>query len=117
MPTSNLKFNSEVKYLKGVGPVRAELFRERGIETVKDLLYHTPYRYEDRTQITRVRDLVAGQTTTVLVKVLTCGLMRTRKGVFLYDLAAVDASGPGLRGMIRCKWFNAVYLEKQKVDA
>ncbi len=115
MPTANLKFNSEVKYLKGVGPVRAELFRERGIETVKDLLYHTPYRYEDRTQITRVRDLVAGQTTTVLVKVLTSGLMRTRKGVYLYDLAAVDASGPGLRGMIRCKWFNAVYLEKQKV--
>ncbi len=115
MPTSNLKLVSDVKYLKGVGPARAELFAERGITTVKDLLYYTPFRYEDRTRLTHVRDLVPGQSTTVLVKVLTSGLMRTRKGLYIYDLAALDASGPGARGMLRCKWFNAVYLEKQKV--
>jgi len=90
MPNSNLKLSSEVKYLKGVGPVRAELFASRGISTVKDLLYHTPFRYEDRTRITRVRDLVPGQSTTVLVRVLTCGLMRTRKGVYIYDLGVLE---------------------------
>src|SRR5271169_1576809 len=115
MPNSNLKLSSEVKYLKGVGPVRAELFASRGISTVKDLLYHTPFRYEDRTRITRVRDLVPGQSTTVLVRVLTCGLMRTWKGVYIYDLGAMDASAPGVTGMIRFKWFNAVYLERQKI--
>src|SRR5689334_6233063 len=115
MPTSNLNFDSEVKYLKGVGPARAEMFAEKGIVTVKDLLYYTPFRYEDRTRISRVRDLVPGQLTTVLVKVLTCGLMRTRKGMYIYDLSAIDASAPGLRGMLRCKWFNAIYLEKRKI--
>lgn len=114
MPTSNFNYASEVKFLKGVGPARAQVFAERGIATVKDLLYYTPFRYEDRTRITRVRDLVPGQITTVLVRVLTCGLMRTRKGMFIYDLAAMDASAPALRGMLRCKWFNAVYLEKRK---
>jgi ATP-dependent DNA helicase RecG len=99
-----------VKYLKGVGPVRAETLAARGIRTVEDLLYYTPFRYEDRTHITRIRDLVPGQTTTVLGEVLTCGLMRTRKGVYIYDLAARDPSG-----MIRCIWFNALYLEKSKV--
>jgi ATP-dependent DNA helicase RecG len=110
MATANLTPASEVKYLKGVGPVRAETLAARGIRTVEDLLYYTPFRYEDRTHITRIRDLVPGQTTTVLGEVLTCGLMRTRKGVYIYDLAARDASG-----MIRCIWFNALYLEKSKV--
>ena len=110
MATANLTPASEVKYLKGVGPVRAETLAARGIRTVEDLLYYTPFRYEDRTHITRIRDLVPGQTTTVLGEVLTCGLMRTRKGVYIYDLAARDPSG-----MIRCIWFNAVYLEKGKV--
>src|SRR5271157_679374 len=110
MATANLTPASEVKYLKGVGPVRAETLAARGIRTVEDLLYYTPFRYEDRTHITRIRDLVPGQTTTVLGEVLTCGLMRTRKGVYIYDLAARDPSG-----MIRCIWFNAAYLEKGKV--
>ena len=110
MGTSNLTPASEVKYLKGVGPARAELLASRGIRTVEDLLYYTPFRYEDRTHITPIRDLVAGQTTTILAQVLTCGLTRTRKGVYIYDLAARDPSG-----MIRCIWFNAVYLERGKV--
>ncbi len=110
IPTSKLTLNSEVKYLKGVGPARAELLASRGIHTVEDLLYYTPFRYEDRTRLTRIRDLMPGQTTTILAKVLTCGLMRTRKGLYIYDLAATDSSG-----MLRCKWFNAVYLEKHKV--
>ncbi len=110
MANPNLTAASEVKYLKGVGPARAELFASRGIRTVEDLLYYTPFRYEDRAHLTHVRDLVPGQTTSVLVRVLTCGLMRTRRGVFIYDLAATDSTG-----MLRCKWFNAVYLEKNKV--
>jgi ATP-dependent DNA helicase RecG len=110
MATPNLTLASEVKYLKGVGPARAEILAARGIRTVEDLLYYTPFRYEDRTHITRIRDLVPGQTTTVFAQVLTCGLVRTRKGTYIYDLAARDASG-----MIRCKWFNALYLDKGKV--
>ncbi len=110
MPTSKGTLATEVKYLKGVGPARAELFASRGIHTLEDLLYYTPFRYEDRRRIARIRDLVPGQTTTVLVTILTCGLMRTRRGLYIYDLAATDSSG-----MLRCKWFNAVYLEKEKV--
>ncbi len=125
MPSSKLTLTSEVKYLKGVGPVRADLLAARDIRTVEDLLYYTPFRYEDRTRVTRVRDLVPGQTATILAEVLTCGLMRTRGGVYIYDLSARDAShasvrngAPAQRGqreMIRCKWFNAVYLQKNKV--
>ncbi len=115
MLTPHLKLASEVKYLKGVGPARAELLAGRGIHTVEDLLYHTPFRYEDRTRLTAVGDLVPGQTTTILVRVLTCGLTRTRRGLYIYDLAGIDASGAPHPRMIRCTWFNARYLERNKV--
>ena len=110
MANPKLTAAAEVQFLKGVGPVRAELLASRGIRTVEDLLYYTPFRYEDRTRLTPIHDLVPGQTATVFARVLTCGLMRTRRGLYIYDLAASDSSG-----MLRCKWFNAVYLEKNKV--
>jgi ATP-dependent DNA helicase RecG len=113
MMNTQLSLTSEVKYLKGVGPARAEILASRGISTVEDFLYYAPFRYEDRTRVARIRDLVPGQTTTVFAKVLTCGLMRTRRGMYIYDLAAADATGPG--GLMRFKWFNALYLERQKV--
>ena len=110
MANSKLTALTEIQFLKGVGPVRAQLLAARGIRTLEDLFYYTPFRYEDRTRQTLIRDLMAGQTATVSVRVLTCGLMRTRRGVCIYDLAATDQSG-----MIRCKWFNGAYLEKHKV--
>ena len=105
MANSKLTAASELQFLKGVGPVRAELLASRGIRTVDDLLYYTPFRYEDRTRLTRIRDLVPGQTTTVFARVLTCGPMRawgcTRAvkatdaegstGISLYDTG--DAGG------------------------
>jgi len=98
MPTAKVSLSTEVQYVKGVGPMRAELLASRGVRTVEDLLYYTPFRYEDRTRVTPIRDLVPGQTATILGRVLTCGLMRTRGGMYIYELSAVDASGAGENG-------------------
>ena len=37
--------------LKGVGPRGAERLAKLGLHNVEDLLFHLPFRYEDRTQI------------------------------------------------------------------
>lgn len=47
--------------LPGVGPALADTLRKLGIERVQDLWFHLPLRYEDRTRITPIRDLVAGE--------------------------------------------------------
>ncbi|MDE2224336.1 MAG: ATP-dependent DNA helicase RecG [Xanthomonadaceae bacterium] len=47
--------------LPGVGPALAETLRRLGIERVQDLWFHLPLRYEDRTRITAIRDLAAGE--------------------------------------------------------
>ncbi len=46
---------TSIQYLKGVGPVKAELFGRLGIETLDDLLFYFPRKWEDR----RLPDTVA----------------------------------------------------------
>ena len=49
---------NNIKYLKGIGTIRAELLeKELGIKTYEDLLNHFPFRYIDRTKFYRVKDL------------------------------------------------------------
>lgn len=50
--------NSNITYLAGVGPKRAELLgKELNIETFRDLLYYFPYRYIDRTRFYKIAEL------------------------------------------------------------
>lgn len=50
--------DSEIKYLAGVGPRRAELLeKELGIRTFRDMLYTFPFRYIDRSRFCAVRDI------------------------------------------------------------
>ena len=50
--------DSDIKFLPGVGPKRAELLnKELGISTFRDLLYTFPFRYVDRSRFYSVRDV------------------------------------------------------------
>ena len=50
-----------VQYVKGVGPRRADQLARMGIHTVEDLLYHIPFRYQDRREMRTIRDLATGE--------------------------------------------------------
>ena len=53
--------DQDIKYLKGVGPSRAELLsKELGVHTIGDLLHQYPFRHEDRTQVHRICDIIEG---------------------------------------------------------
>ena len=39
---------TSIQYLKGVGPARAGLFKKLGLETVDDMLFYFPKKWEDR---------------------------------------------------------------------
>ena len=52
--------DQEIQFLPGVGPKRAEILKkELQIATFRDLLYHFPYRYIDRTRIYTISELNA----------------------------------------------------------
>lgn len=50
---------SSLQQLAGVGPQLAKKLNRLGIMEVKDLLFHLPLRYQDRTRVTSIRDLQA----------------------------------------------------------
>ena len=52
--------SAPVSVLRGVGARVAERLQGLGIETVQDLLFHLPSRYEDRTRIAPLGSLRAG---------------------------------------------------------
>ena len=52
--------NSDIEFLKGVGPNRGKLLRsELGINTFRDLLFHFPFRYVDRSRFYTTNELNA----------------------------------------------------------
>jgi ATP-dependent DNA helicase RecG len=60
---------SPVTRLRGVGPAVAERLRALGLDTLQDLLFHLPLRYEDRTHLTPLGQLRPGQPALVAVRV------------------------------------------------
>ena len=54
---------------KGVGPSLAEKLEKIGLLTAQDMLFHLPLRYEDKTRITTVRDLLVGISTNIIGEV------------------------------------------------
>jgi ATP-dependent DNA helicase RecG len=54
-----------VSTLPGVGPALAAALDRLGLATLQDLWFHLPLRYEDRTRLTPIRDLRAGETAQV----------------------------------------------------
>ncbi len=104
-----MKRTDSIRYLKGIGEKRAELFQKLGVFTIEDLLYHLPRGYEDRTDIRDIADLAEGES--VCVRVSLAGGVRSfraRTGARVIQTRMSDGSG-----VMTVTWFNAPYIEKQ----
>ncbi len=91
-------------YVKGVGPRVAEMLAAKGIQTAEDLLYHLPFRYEDRQNPRSLDELQPGEMASVIAEVRGSALLRTRKAP-IFELTV----GQG-RCALKCVWFNGTYL-------
>ncbi len=94
-----------MKYVRGVGPRLAEMLAAKGILTAEDLLYHLPFRYEDRQNPRSLDELKPGEMASVIAEVRGAALLRTRR-MPLFELTL----GQG-RLALKCIWFHATYLE------
>lgn len=102
-----------LRYLKGVGPKIAEKLQKLGLNTQRDLLFHLPLRYEDRTQITAVGALQPGQRAVVQAEVLHVGSSFRRQGRSRKVLVAKLADHSGVF-TVRLFYFNA--RQQQMLD-
>lgn len=103
----NIKLDTSVQYLKGVGPKMYELLNKIGIYTVKDLLEYYPRVYEDRTKLTPIDEFQKEQNVLflgTLVKPVTLAYAKRKK---ILSTVVTDESG----AIALLTWFNQVYIK------
>lgn len=83
--------NTPITYLKGVGPRLAVRLQRLGVETVQDLLFHLPARYQDRTQVMPIGALRPGDEAVVQGEVLHSEVQRGRRPMLLTRIS--DGTG------------------------
>ncbi len=93
------RLDKPVQFLKGVGPRRAEFFRDMGILTARDLLYHVPRRYDDASTITPLAKVEVGREVTATGEVRNTGIVPTRTGLRIFQAVIRDETGT-----ITCAW-------------
>ncbi|QDK38218.1 ATP-dependent DNA helicase RecG [Bdellovibrio sp. NC01] len=100
-----LRLDTQIMYLKGVGPKLGDLFNRKGLKTLRDLFEFYPRAYEDQRAARNIAslkpdDIVSIKATVVAVHSINMG-RSTRK---MYDVVVKDASG-----QIHCKYFRVPY--------
>jgi len=103
-----ITLQTPVAKLYGIGPSYVKKLKKLGIETVKNLLYHLPHRYEDFSNLSKIKNLKPGQTATICGRILQIRTSKTyKKRMFLTEALVEDQTSA-----IRTIWFNQPFLTK-----
>lgn len=104
----HFSWEQPIQYLKGIGPRRAECFRRLGIKTLEEMLFSLPWRYEDRSRLSPIRDLVPNldQTIDGVIQSIRSTVTH-RKRFRIVEVLVGDNTGS-----IVVRWFNQPYLGK-----
>ncbi|WP_446742755.1 ATP-dependent DNA helicase RecG [Silvibacterium acidisoli] len=100
-----VQLDTPVQFVKGIGPQIAKTLVEKRIAVVEDLLYHLPFRYEDRLHPRALSELKPGEMASVIAEVRGTSLLRTRT-MPIFEMTV----GQNLSTM-KCMWFHGTYLE------
>jgi ATP-dependent DNA helicase RecG len=101
-----LTLETSLQFVKGIGPRIAQTLQEKRITSIEDLLYHLPFRYEDRLRPQAIEELVPGEMASLIGKVRGMALLRTRR-MPIFEMTV----GQGLGGRVKCMWFHGTYLK------
>ena len=104
---SALRLDTPVKFLKGIGERRAEALARLGIRTARDLLWHLPHRYVDASTVTPLARAKVGDEVACVGRVVTKGIVPTRKGLRIFHAVLRDDSG-----LLECAWPGQPFLDR-----
>ena len=104
---TGLRLTMPVKFLKGVGERRAEQLERLGIRTARDLLWHLPHRYIDASAVTPLAQAQVGQEVACVGRVVTKGVVPTRRGLRIFHAVLRDESG-----VLECAWPGQAFLDR-----
>lgn len=102
----NLSLETPLEKISGIGLRFLTRFKKLEIETVGDLLWHFPARYEDFSQIYKIAELQPNQQATVQGRVLEIGMRRSwRRRMVIVEALIEDETGA-----VKAVWFNQPYV-------
>lgn len=101
-----MQLDTPVSALTGVGPVVKKGLERLKIKTVGDLLWHTPRRWEDYSQITKIRNIKPGKVA-IVASIEAINVRRSARQKRLTITEAILSDGSGT---IKAVWFNQPYL-------
>ncbi len=103
--------NKEVKFLKGVGPVKAELFnKELQIFTYKDLINYYPYKYIDKSKFYNISDISTNLIHIQLKGKIISATETGEKYKKRYNALFTDGTG-----FIELVWFKGIKWIKESI--
>lgn len=100
-----ISLNAPITSLKMVKTFYALRLKKLGIETIGDLLYHIPFRYEDFSLVSKISFLQRGEKTTVLGTIASIKNIYTKRGRRLQIAKLTDETGE-----IEIVWYNQPFL-------
>ncbi len=103
-----IKLETELRNIKGINEKFLTKLDKLKIKTVRDLLWHFPFRYDDFSAIVKIGDLKINQAATIRGVVKKVSLRRSwrRKFVIIEALVTDDTGG------IKAIWFNQPFVAK-----
>lgn len=103
-----LNWNETINKLNGVGPVATDKFASIGVNTIRDLMFHFPFRYEDL-QARPLESILDGEKVTLKGTVVTPAVVNYfggRKSRLTFRMSLDE------HNIISVSFFNQPYLAK-----
>ena len=98
--------NAPLTVLQGVGPRHAQTLAELGMQTLGDMLYYFPRRYEDYSQLKPIKSLWYGEQITVIGTIQSVHTRPIRGG----SASIIEAILSDGTGALRLSWFNQPWM-------
>src|SRR3990172_9671267 len=94
-----------ISKIPGIGRYYEYKLRKLNVNTVEDLIYHFPFRYDDFSQIKTIENIQTGEIVSIQGVIWQIKNIRTRSGKFVTVATVADQSGT-----VEVVWFNQPYL-------
>ncbi|MBU1165291.1 ATP-dependent DNA helicase RecG [Patescibacteria group bacterium] len=99
---------TKIEDLNRVGETTAQRLSKLNIKTAQDLLFHFPFRYDDFSKVSDIKNLIPNTQATIRGKIELINSRRSpQKRRFLTECVVSDKTGT-----IKVIWFNQPYLTK-----
>src|SRR5918911_457199 len=101
--------DARLTVLQGIGPKHAETLSKLGMQTLGDMLYYYPRRYDDYSQLKPIKDLFYGEQVTVIGTIQTVNSRPIRGGKATIIEVIISDGTAGLR----LSFFNQPWLSNR----